>query len=432
VAKLTDQFIRVLQVPEGAKDIQVFDDKLPGFGVRKFASGKTSFFVKYTVGKQQRRKKLGWFLPGTLDASRKEASRILLQAHAGVDVVADRKRAAQEAKKAAEVKTLGELVPVYLRVREFGDDYWSKLRSRTIVELTRYLTTAWQPLHNEPVDKITRQMVRARRDEIVTESGRLAAKQAHVALSTFFKWAIDRDHVAGANPTTDIRQLETSKRDRVLSEPELVDIWQACGDRDFGRIVRMLMLTGQRRQEIGGLEWAEISVERRQISLPAARCKNNRPHIVPLSEPAMALLQGLSRDGKYVFGGFTSWPRGKDHLDKRIAKRRGVPLPHWTLHDIRRSVVTHINNLGFAPPHVVEAIVNHVSGNSKNGVAGVYNRAEYLAEREKALEQWGRYLTGLVSFPLSSEERTNPAKSEAIARPLSSGTRLTTARGADR
>jgi site-specific recombinase XerD len=143
---------------------------------------------------------------------------ILVKAAAGIDVVGERKKAAQQAKKAAQVKTLAELVPVYLRVREFGDAYWSKLRSKTIYEVTRYLTAAWKPLHEEPVDKITRQMVRARRDEIVSESGPTSANQALAALSTFFSWAIDREHVAGANPTADIKVLKQTKRERVLSE----------------------------------------------------------------------------------------------------------------------------------------------------------------------------------------------------------------------
>jgi len=99
-----------------------------------------------------------------------------------------------------------------------------------------------------------------------------------------------------------------------------------------------------------------------------------------------------------------SWGTSKPVLDKRIAERRGAPLqPRWTIHDIRRSVVTHISELGYAQPHVVEAIVNHISG-SKAGVAGVYNRATYLPEKRPALEDWGRYLTGLVGAPLSMHQ----------------------------
>jgi len=405
MAKLTEDFVHKLEVPAGAKDVQVFDDKLPGFGVRKFAKGHASYFVKFSVGKQQRKKTLGRVVRGNLQDMRLVASAILVQAHSGVDVVADRKNAAEAAKQAAEVKTLGDLVPIYLTVREKGDEYWPKLRDTSLGEITRYLTKAWAPLHGVAVDQITRKMVKDRRDELVP-AGAMSAQRALAALSTFYAWAIDRDYVAGANPTRDIKQLKASKRTRVLDEAELVRIWLAAGDDDFGTIVKLLILTGQRRDEIGELEWSEMPPGKAQIELPEERTKNELPHIVPLSEAALALLRACVQQvgRRYVFGltgvGFTNWARHKQLLNKRITERRGSPLPHWTLHDLRRSFTTHVNELGFAQPHVTEAILNHVSG-SKAGVAGVYNRAVYLPERRAALEQWGRYLTGLVGAPQS-------------------------------
>jgi hypothetical protein len=234
--KLTDAFIRNLQVPEDAKDVQAFDDNCHGFGVRKQKSGHTTLFVKYSVGTQQRRKTLGLFVCGTLDRIRKEATLVLAKAKLGTDVVGEAKKARQEAEQA---KTLGELVPIYLALREKGDDYWSKLRPRSLTEVTRYLTKAWLPLHGEPIDKITRQMVRSRRDEIVSQSGAVSANRAHAALGTFYAWAIDQGHLTGANPTIDIKQLKQAKRTRVLSEAELVEIWLACRDDDFGRIIKL-------------------------------------------------------------------------------------------------------------------------------------------------------------------------------------------------
>ena len=112
MAKLTDKDIRELQVPEGKRDVQVFDDKLPGFGVRKYAKGHAVYFVKFSVGTQQRKKTLGRVVRGNLEDMRRAASKILVQAASGVDVVAERKKAADAAKQAAQVKTLGQLVPV--------------------------------------------------------------------------------------------------------------------------------------------------------------------------------------------------------------------------------------------------------------------------------------------------------------------------------
>src|SRR5262245_209331 len=169
---MTDADIRNLKVPEGAKDTQVFDPSLPGFGVRKFAKGHASYFVKYSVGTQQRRKTLGPFVPGALAAIRKEAAVVLAQARLGTDVVGEARKAMQEAEQA---KTMGELVPVYLALREKGDEFWKKLRPRTLVAATRYLEKSWAPLHGEPIDKITRKMVKDRRDEIVSKSGAISA-----------------------------------------------------------------------------------------------------------------------------------------------------------------------------------------------------------------------------------------------------------------
>ena len=159
-------------------------------------------------------------------------------------------------------------------------------------------------------------------------------------------------------------------------------------------------LTGQRRTEIGDLSWPEIDLEKRQIELPEVRTKSKRPHLVPLSDQAPAILQAVPRGGSdFLFGrgdGYRGFDRSKGQLDDRIAASTGKPLPHWTVHDLRRSFVTHIGENGFSLPHVTEAIVNHVGG-TKAGVAGVYNKALYLAERRQALDLWGNHITTLVA-----------------------------------
>jgi len=278
---------------------------------------------------------------------------VLAQARLGTDVVGDARKARQEAEQA---KTMGELVPVYLALREKGDEFWKKLRPRSLEEVTRFLKKSWQPLHDVAVTEITRQRVKERRNEIVHESGAVSANRALCALSSFFGWVIDQEHITGSNPTLDIKPLHEEDRSRVLGEAELVDIWLACGDDAFGHIVKLLMLTGQRRQEIGHLEWSEIFAEKRQIELPPARTKNKQPHIVPLSAAALELLLGIPDDGRrHVFSrssGFTNWHYSKEALDARITAQRGSALQHWTLHDLRRSFTTHVNELGFAQPHV--------------------------------------------------------------------------------
>lgn len=200
---------------------------------------------------------------------------------------------------------------------------------------------------------------------------------------------------------------EKELRPKTLSEVTryLEKAWvPLLGNDDHGHTVKLLILTGQRRTEIGDLAWPEIDNPRRQIELPEHRTKSGRPHIVPLSDEALVILDRLAcRLGRdLAFGvraaGFGSWSKSKAGLDARIAEARGKrerPMSAWTLHDLRRSLVTHISEHGFAPPHVVEAIVNHISG-AKAGVAGIYNRANYLPEKRRARELWGAHVAALV------------------------------------
>ena len=165
----------------------------------------------------------------------------------------------------------------------------------------------------------------------------------------------------------------------------------------YGAIVRLLILTGQRKSEIADLKWSEIDFDKRQIHLSAARTKNGREHIVPLSNEAMRILKAMPvvAGREYVFGegrrGFQGWSKSKWLIGTKLP----ADMPPWTLHDIRRSVITHLCEHGIAEPHIAEAIANHVSGH-RAGVAGVYNRAAYAAEKREALERWGERVSALV------------------------------------
>jgi integrase len=193
------------------------------------------------------------------------------------------------------------------------------------------------------------------------------------------------------------------------------------------------MLTGCRRTEIGDLSWVEIDLDKRRIELPPYRCKNNREHVVPLTEQALAIIGSIERSKTcdlvfgYGAGGYGGWSKSKVELDARIAAARvkaGIreQMAPWVLHDIRRSVVTHllesrerINTRGelesyaFAQPHVTEAIVNHVSGH-KGGVAGVYNKAAYFAEKREALEKWAAHLESLTRSQRVDSESKRTAR----------------------
>ena len=160
-----------LIVPEGQRDIQVFDDALPGFGIRKFASGKASYFVKFNVGTKQRRLTLGKVVQGNLAEMRKRASTVLAKARLGQDSVAEKRTAAS-----VRSVTLGALVVDYLAQRQ------PKLRPRYYAEVKRQLERDWRPLHGHVVSTITRQEIVSVVDDIATGQGEVAADRARTAL----------------------------------------------------------------------------------------------------------------------------------------------------------------------------------------------------------------------------------------------------------
>ena len=377
-----------LKILKGKRDAQVFDDALRGFGVRKFESGAATFFVKYNVGKQQRRMSLGAAKPSRLEKARGEADTILAKARLGDDVQGIKK--AQRAKTATALRGL---IDRYLAARE-GD-----MSETYYADTSRYLQTHWKPLHAHAVAAIKRRDVVNVLDDIAAKRGKVTADRAKAALSGLYAWLIERsDDVV--SPVLNVKnRANGGGRDRVLSETEMAAVWRASRDMgDYGVIIRLLILTGQRKSEIADLEWSEIDFAKEQIEIPGARTKNSRAHVVPLSTRALAAVAGVAeRVGRdFVFGegsrGFQGWSKSKFILDTKLS----AEMPPWTLHDIRRSVVTHINENGIAEPHVIEAIVNHVSGH-RAGVAGIYNRAAYAAEKREALRAWGEHVSALVA-----------------------------------
>ena len=199
-----------------------------------------------------------------------------------------------------------------------------------------------------------------------------------------------------SNPVIGTIRPEAGKaRTRVLTDDELAKVWRACQDDDHGRITRLLILTGCRRQEVGGMAWSELELDRGIWTIPAARSKNHHAHTLPLPAQALAIIESVPRmaERDYLFGvraeGFLRWADGKAALDRRAS------IADWVLHDIRRTVATRLADLGVAP-HVIEAILNHQSGH-KSGIAGTYNRSTYANETRAALALWADHVTALAS-----------------------------------
>jgi integrase len=391
--KLTEKVVKVLTLPDDKNDIVVFDDELKRFGfrLRRSHDGSAvlkSWTVQYRHGGRKPRIKLGDYGVLSAEKARVAARKLLAKVDLGEDPQADRRE-----RRDKDALTMRSQVVEFLAAKQ------KKLRPRSFVETSRYLTDPkyFGPLHQRPLDAITLPDVSARIVAIARERGDPTAARARGALVTFFVWAM-RMGLARVNPCVESISPETHGRERVLTPNELVAIWNVCGGDDhFGKIIRLLILLGARRQEIGGIAGSELDLESPEPSwtLPAARSKNKRPHKLPLMPMALAIIRSVprlvSRDrlfGSSAARGFTAWAKSKAALDRRSG------VAGWTIHDVRRSIATMMADIGIAP-HVIEQILNHQSGH-KSGVAGVYNRSRYEREVRAALALWEDHIRTLV------------------------------------
>jgi integrase len=388
--KFTKQSIASLSLPAGKSDAIYFDDTLPGFGVRLRAGGKMVWIAQCRVDGDTQRKTLGDIRKIDLDAARAAAKKHFAAVTLGGDPRAEK----AEAKARAALK-LGPQADRYLEIKK------TVLRPNSYNASKRYLTQHFKSLRGLPIHNIKRRDVAGALSELINQHGTVAAARARSVLSAFFVWAI-KEGIADENPVTGTNNpgADMVSRDRVLDAHEMRVIWTACRDDDFGRILRLLMLTGCRRDEIGGLLWSEIDFDRAMLNIPGTRSKNHHPLNLPLPPAALSILESAPRrEGRdFVFGGrgaaFSAWSYSTLALLARIAEREGSALAPWRIHDIRRTVATGMAELG-VQPHIVETVLNHRGGH-KVGVAGIYNRASYEREVRAALLLWADHIKSIT------------------------------------
>jgi integrase len=380
VAKLTK-----LSDAEGSP---YWDSDLKGFGLRLHVDANNkllrSFVIQYRFDNRQRKINLGDAAKITVKQARDKAKELFSKVTLGIDPAAEK----EEARRASTALRFDQAVAQYLDQQE------RRLRPASFKNCRMYLTRPqyFGALHSMPVNEITRSHVSAAIDKIVGRGTNVTASRARAWLSGFFVWCLQRGHT-DSNPVIGSATVETGPaRDRILSDDELRQIWNACrADCAFGQIVRLLVLSGARRSEIGGLRWSEIDLDNGTLTIPGSRTKNKREHVLPITPAMREIIESIPRrvDRDFLFGeraeGFTGW---------NAMHRRGVER-EWRLHDIRRSVATGMAELGIEP-HIVEAVLNHASGH-KAGVAGVYNRARYAPQIANALAMWGDHVAGVVT-----------------------------------
>jgi integrase len=384
--KLTKRSVAGATLPAGKSDFVIWDSELPGFGVRLRGTSK-SWLIQYRVSRRQGRESLGDVRKITLEAARHVARQRFAQIELGVDPAAER-AAARTAAAAAQL-TLGAVADRYLASKQ------SVVRPSTYRAAVRHFNVHWHPLRDRPLSEIRRADVALRLQELTKTHGRVGTARARTNLSALFGWAMG-EGLCELNPVvaTNNPEIGIQSRARVLEDRELAAVWNACDDGDFGQIVRLLMLTGARRIEIGGLRWDELDLDTGILKIPGTRVKNGRALTLPLPAPALDILRSIPRmDGStHVFrgGGFTSWSEATSALRARIAAT-GATLQHWTLHDLRRSVRTGMGRLG-VQPHIAELVLNHAKG----GLEATYDRYHYEREIGQALALWADHVGAVV------------------------------------
>jgi integrase len=396
--KLSVRNTDALKIRSGKAEEIVFDDAIPGFGLRLREGGSRTFVFQYKLGAKHRRMSLGKANATTFDSARKSAKKLYARVQVGEDPAADVVEAEARAAKTFNVVAESYIDWQRTRPRKNGG---VGLKPRSMLEIERHLREHAKPLHKLQIAKIRRADI-ATCIGTVAKAGPVTSNRVRASLSGLFSWAMTEGLVS-ANPVVGTRRNEETERDRVLSNDELRVIWKSLADDHFGAIVKLLMLTGQRKGEIAGLQWSEINDDK--IELSGERTKNHQPHTVPLSEAASKILttqkkrsnkDGTLRDLVFGFGDgpFSGWSGCKDDLDARIAKADKPIAENWVLHDLRRTVATRMADIGIQP-HIIEAVLNHVSGH-KAGVAGVYNKSTYEPEKATALARWAAHLMGIV------------------------------------
>jgi integrase len=368
-----------------------WDSDLKGFGLRLHVDANNkllrSFVIQYRFGNRQRKINLGDAAKITVRQAREKAKKLFGQVANGVDPA----EVKEEQRRASTALLFRDGVAQYLDLQE------KRLRPVSFKNAKLYLTGEqyFGNLHRMPVNEVTRSHVSAAIDKIVSRGTTVTASRCRAWLSAFFVWCLERGH-ADSNPVINSAKVKAAPaRDRVLSDDELRKVWNACKDDGFGKVVKLLILTGCRRQEIGGLSWSEIDMDAGTLTIPGTRTKNKRAHTLPITPAMREIVESVPRrvDRDYVFGeravGFTGWKKKCDFA-------HGIEKP-WTLHDLRRTVATGMADDALEiDPHIVEAVLNHASGH-KAGDAGTYNRARYAKQIARALNLWGDHVRSVVT-----------------------------------
>jgi integrase len=376
---LTELSVQRFRVPKTGQT-EVFDLGYPGLALRIGNGGAKTFVVFHRHGGKLNRLTLGRWPEVSLGAAREGWRKAREAIARGEDPAAK------------NGKSTGDLFEVvvedWLR-KDIGTTHRAGAARQVGLMVDHDLIPAWK---GRPVDSINKADVIVLMDGILARAPAVAAR-VYAMVRRFFAWCEGRDIISN-DPSAKIQKPPAvESRDRVLSDAELAKVWKACGEDHYGRIFRLLALTGLRREQIGRLRWSEIQGD--EIHLEGERTKNGDPHIVPLSKAALEVLQSAPHIGdEFVFTidgdkPVNDWARAKEAIDATGG------VTNWRTHDLRRTLASGMQRLGIAE-QVIEAVLGHTSGRRK-GIVRVYQRHDFAKEKREALERWGEHVMGLVA-----------------------------------
>lgn len=397
-----------------------WDDRLAGFGLKVTPTGSKVYIYRYRVALPGHAAKtapkkytIGKHGELTPDQARRRAQELAAIVASGVDPREQEMAALlakQEAIRHDRELRLQENDLAFDRIAAQWLEHYEHEKGRrpssvTMAQLAvrRYL----QPkFGNTPITQLAHKDLQAVIDAIPLNK-RAMRRNVFAYASVLFGWAARRQYIP-ANPLTSMEKPQAPiSRDRVLDDAELLNVWKATEllPSPWGAFYRLLILTGQRKSEVAGMEWSELSRSTAMWTIPADRAKNKSPHLVPLSASVVAELDSLAGEQDWPKVGYaitttgrtpiSGFSKAKRMLDEQIAELgEGKQPSHWRVHDLRRTVATGLQRLGVRF-EVTEAVLNHISG-AKGGIAGVYQRHDWAEEKRAALDAWANYLAHLL------------------------------------
>ena len=382
--KLTDAFLRTVKTPADGQT-EYWDTLTPGFGVRVSYGGRKAFGVLTRINGKLHRFTLGSYPKMSLSEARDQAERVIKDASKGIS---SKDREVEERRKVqARRRNIFQSV-----AEEFMTDHAKNLRTKD--EMQRILNVDVLPSWGDkPIASITRADVKA----LIREKARtapIAANRLLGVIGKIFSWALDEE-IIDASPAVRIkRPAEENERERSLTDEEIRTLWPvftALG-YPYGHIFKLLLVTGQRRGEVGGMKWGEIDGD--AWLLPGARAKSKQGHQIPLSTLALEILETTPHLGDHVFMSvrglhqLKGWAGAKKRADSFVKK----PIEPWRVHDLRRTMATQMRSLGI-DRLVVSKLLNH----AESGITKTYDRYSADPEKAAAMERWANRLREIIS-----------------------------------